>query len=264
MTHQSATLAAASSLTEQSILALVNGELDVIRVPNFFSVELCALFCERLIKSQLLAKHEGKTLADRVGQSFFFGYESEEIRQQYWANAQRLQREIRETCAPYLTPIDKLRLELDDVWPAGATLASLEGHKMFAGVVRFIGEGRSSEPHQDTMPWHMKQSTSAQAFVGQLSANTYLQLPPKGGALQLWRLALSEQECAKLENKGSYGLDTSGLPKHDFEIFPETGELIIINTRRLHGVGECIGGTRISWSNFIGYAGADKPLSFWS
>lgn len=253
-----------SSISKHSLIALERGELDAIRVQSFYPEELCRIITKKLIESPLYAVNDKPTLANRIGQSFFLGYESRDIKENYWANAVKISQEIRNLCAPYISPIDKLRVELDELWPAGAMLASIEGHKMYAGVVRVIKQGGSSEPHQDTLPWHVKDCAVAQSFIGQLSANTYLSMPPEGGELQLWRLSLNEEQSALLETKGSYGLDGSSLPPPDHEIRPTNGELILINTRRVHAVKECRGTYRVSWSNFIGFAGVDKPLLLWS
>lgn len=253
-----------SAITRDSLIALHCGELDAIRIKDFYPEELCRIITTKLIESPLYAINDKPTLANRIGLSFFLGYESAEIKQKYWAKAVRIAQDIRKLCAPYLTPIDKLRLELDELWPAGAMLASIEGHKMYAGVVRVIKEGGSSEPHQDTLPWHVRDCEVAQSFIGQLSANTYLSIPPEGGELQLWRLSLNEEQSALLETKGSYGLDGSSLPPPEYEIKPAIGELILINTRKVHAVKECRGAYRVSWSNFIGFAGVDKPLLLWS
>lgn len=253
-----------STISKDSLIALHHGDLDAIRVAGFYPAELCRVITQKLIDSPLYTVNDKLTLANRIGQSFFLGYESPEIKERYWANAVRLAQDIRRLCEPYLTPIDKLRVQLDELWPAGAMLASIEGRKMYAGVVRVIKQGGSSEPHQDTLPWHVRDCPVAQSFVGQLSANTYLSMPSQGGELQLWRLTLDEEQSAQLETKGSYGLKGDALPPPDYEILPENGELILINTRRVHAVKECHGAQRVSWSNFIGFAGSDNPLLLWS
>ncbi len=47
-------------------------------------------------------------------------------------------------------------------------------------------------------------------------------------------------------------------------IQPDTGELLLMRSNRVHAVHPAIGGPRTAMSYVIGYDGPDEPLSFWS
>ena len=50
----------------------------------------------------------------------------------------------------------------------------------------------------------------------------------------------------------------------DVVLTPETGDLIIFNSRNLHAVRPAAGGPRVTLSCFLGYRGATEPLTYWS
>jgi hypothetical protein len=63
---------------------------------------------------------------------------------------------MRRNFMPYLSPINRLRLELDEIWPPGAQIAAFEGKKMFVGIFRVmppeLSGGSADDPHFDALP----------------------------------------------------------------------------------------------------------------
>ncbi|MFM7852644.1 MAG: hypothetical protein ACKO96_12205, partial [Flammeovirgaceae bacterium] len=165
------------------------------------------LIADRMLKMDIYGDYENAPLIGRIGQAFFESQTSAETTERYWKNAICWVRMMREVCQPYLTPIDKLRLEMDEVWPMGSSLGSLEGRRMFAGLARVFKEGAYAEAHQDVLSWDTPESISAKKISGQIAANTYLKMPKHGGELKLWRVELSREEYEKIKIKDSYGLD---------------------------------------------------------
>jgi hypothetical protein len=251
-------------LDSASLTALINREIDAIRVKGFYPTDLCSIIVEKMMATDLYGTYENAPLIGRIGQAFFESQSSAEAKERYWRQSPKWINDMRQACTPYLTPIDKLRLECDEFWPGGASVATLDGQKMFVGLGRVFQAGGHAEPHQDILSWDAPGSPGALTLKAQIAANTYLKLPDFGGGLTLWRVELTSEEYNAIKNPGSYGVDPSSLQKPVATLLPEPGELVLFDSRRLHAVQPSEGGFRVTWSNFIGVEAIDKPLRFWS
>lgn len=254
----------AEQLNIPNIASLLNGDLTAVRFLNYYPVDICNEIAERLISSSLLGYYVNAEKIGRVGRAFFESLVSEEYLHAYQAHAVEWIRELRNLCSPYLTPIDKLRLDLDETWPSGATVATLDGKKMFVGLARIFDDGSNCEPHQDRLDWDAPNVQDAKSLEAQLAANIYLRMPPHGGKLLIWPRSLSKTEYEAGRNSGSYGVSTSALDCSPICITPSVGELVLFNSRLVHAVTDSIGGNRVTASCFIGYRNENSPLVMWS
>jgi hypothetical protein len=191
-----------------------------------------------------------------------------EGKKRYIAEAMPTVRALRSIWAPYLSPIDRLRLELQESWPAGANLEYLDGEALFVGQARVFGD-RGALPHQDFMPWELGSLSTAprqaSPIYSQLTANIYLQTPDSGGELQLWSVGYDHDEYIGLrEQPGVPGLDRARIPEPTVQITPEPGMLVLSHTTRIHAVLPSEGRSRMALSCFAGVRGPQEPLSFWS
>lgn len=253
-----------SILQKSHLQVLTSGMVVAVRVARFLPLPVCCAISERLKTSQHLGRYKNAPLIGRAGQAFFECAVSSEDETRYWDHALEWVRELRACCQPVLSPIDKFRLELDEVWPCGATIQTLGGRKMFVGLVRLFSDLAYAEAHQDLLEWDAKSCDCTADLEGQFSANIYLEMPPKGGELCIWNRSFNLEEYQKLQNKNSYGIDGSSLRDESLCIAPQVGDLILFNSRNIHAVQPSIGGERITWSTFIGYRGPDEPLTLWS
>jgi hypothetical protein len=254
----------ATALSQDGLQSLANNELDVIRVKRFCEKDLCGEISRRMLGSRLYGRYENAPLIGRVGQALYESQASTEANRRYWTSARQWIQELRLACSPWLTPIDKLRLELDEIWSTGAAQGSLDGRKMFVGLARVFEENSTAEPHQDVLEWDVPESPTARRLHGQLAANIYLQMPPSGGQLAIWPVELSREQYNAMQLPGTYGVDAELLQCPPVRLRPEEGELILFNSRRVHAVEAPIGGPRITWSCFIGIPEDGKSLMMWS
>ena len=252
------------NIKPEDIRALLNKEIAAVRIPNYFSSEICDALSARLIKSPHFGKYVNAPKIGRVGQAFFESQASNRSKASYEENAVKWIREMRTGCSPFLSPIDRLRLELDEVWDAGCHLGMMSDHKMFAGLAREFGEDSEAEPHTDVLAWDAPKEADAQRLSGQIAWNTYLKIPESGGELTLWDFWPTKEEYKELQTPGSYGLKEDKLPEPIATIMPEKGEMIMFHPQRVHAVRKITSGSRVSWSSFIGHVSDDKPLFIWS
>lgn len=194
---------------------------------------------------------------DRVGEPFnytFTHWDRAAAQQHYYDNALPGIRRLRAAAAPYLSPIDRLRVELDELWPAGATVASFKGRKMFVGIARVMQADRShashESPHFDALP------PAICPLDGQLAANIFIAVPPTGGELEVWGAPPLPPEAVLPDNWRDIGGDP-------IVVKPEVGDLLLFNSRRPHATTPFASGDRISLQCFIGYR-RDGALLFWN
>lgn len=248
-------------IQEEDVLALANGRIAAIVVKNFYDTSISEMSMEHIKKNMhyYLTPPIG-----RFGMSFYETKGEQGIMDDYYQRAIGSIQEIRQIFSPYLSPVDLLRLRLQEKWKAGADIGNIDGRKMFVGVCRILEPNVDILAHQDNLSKDAPDSVNAKLILAQLAANVYLDMPKNGGELELWDRVYDDESYNQMIEDGSYGIDRSRLPPPSYIIKPESGDLIIFNAGRLHGVKSGIDHSRISISCFIGYYGENKPLTYWS
>lgn len=264
----------ALSLTHGDFLDLAQGKYLALHIPNYYPQPESKLISQALIQQQTLERYlrAPDIGVQRTGITFFETNGSIEILERYYEQALLLIQHLRQVCFPYLSPIDKLRLDLSDMWLASAGIENIHNRTMLAGIGRVFEDGFELPPHQDILsrdildgalpPTHVYED-----LITQLSTNIYLQIPETGGELEIWESKPSvseQQEIRDADYKYEGIIDRANLPPATITIKPEAGDLILFDSGRIHAVCSSTGGPRVSMSMFIGYRGKDKPLSYWS
>lgn len=243
---------------------LIRDEIQALRIPFFFQSDLCEIFINKLLISSLAGKYVNAPLIGRTGRAFYESIDNPLLRQEYFDSSPLWISHMRKLCSPYLTPTDLLRLLLDETWNAGANIASIEGRKMFAGIVRTFSAGSYAEPHQDHLEWDTLQKDE-DILVNQLACNIFLQLPKRGGELIIYPHTLSKSEYDSRKIEGSYGIKINPEDHQDIlRINPQVGELILFSSHKVHALSSIEDGEHISWSCFVGYRSESEPLIIWS
>jgi 2OG-Fe(II) oxygenase superfamily len=255
----------ATSLCQQDLLDLVEGKYIALRIRNYYPKWLCEELCTRLLELPEFARYlrAQNVGVQRTGITFFETKGDRDLLNHYYAQAQRMCATIRNACFPYLSPIDKLRLELEEVWNAGARLENIHEQTMMVGIVRMFEDCFELPPHQDVLVRDIADSPSTALLLSQLSANVYLREAGLGGELEVWGIKPSYAEFLNLSCDDLH-FDRNKLPDSKVLYKPCAGDLVLFDSGRVHAVRPAMQGPRVSMSCFVGYRGRNLPLTYWS
>ncbi|GIX97154.1 fe2OG dioxygenase domain-containing protein [Caerostris extrusa] len=258
-------------LTADALADLFNDKICVLCVknyiPDFVSEKLDAFLRE---KGSDPYTHEIRKNG-KVDLQYFgvnrYGYplnsiytdETGENLEKYLKEALPTMRSIRKAAAPYLSPIDKFRVELDEAWPKKANVATFKGQKTLCGIGRIMPTSLSKlsevHPHFDAVP-----VSCFPDIHKQFTANFYLNVPDQGGELEIWNvppLDISTIEEFKIPEDWRSQLPAS------IKVKPEKGDLLLFNTRRPHAITSFSGlNPRTSLQTFIGYT-KESEIFLW-
>lgn len=264
------TIIESTQLDSESLSQLFTDNALALIVRGYADKDICKKMGSKINESPDLEKYyyelsengERKSLflgVSRLGTSFSttFGKDREsDVVDKYYNSALVNINRIRDLFSPFLSPIDRLRLELDELYNNGAMLGTIEKRKMFTGIARITHRDmdlQEKNPHVDSLPPEF-------ILERQYSANIYLSVPQTGGDLIVYPLdPMSQAEVDDFEANQKLWL--SNFPD-GIRIKPESGDLIIINTRRPHSVSAFYDGERVSLQTFIGI-NQDDALKLW-
>jgi 2OG-Fe(II) oxygenase superfamily len=257
----------ANNLTAEDLTSLISGSVRAVRIPGYLSPQRCQHILTYALSSKRSTQFKRAQCVSRVGPAFFDTAGSVTQSQHYLSQATEELRRCREAFLPFMTPIDQIRLELDELWPHGAGLARIGTQAMFSGMIRVFEEGGHTEIHQDHVDWCAsdgKTETQLQ-FQGQLGVNVYASVAEVGGRLRLWDKSLPRAQYHAWKTDGlCYGIAPEAAGEPSVEIAPAVGELILFDARKLHAVEEIKIGRRVAFSCFIGHCGPGSRLRIWS
>jgi hypothetical protein len=252
-------------LREQDLIDLAEGRVRAIHLRQYYPADYALMLSQRLTQHPLFGHYRNAPDIGRVGMAYFETVGKPELRRHYYEKAPEWIQLLRDAAAPYESPMDQLRLHLQEHWRWGATLETADGRPMFVGLARVFENGGAALPHQDVLRRDAGPDCArAGTLLTQFAANIYLRLPAEGGELDLWSARLSDEEFEAIRLPGSYGADRARLPEPDAVLSPTVGDAILFDATRLHAVRPACGGSRVTLSCFIGYRGLGQPLTYWS
>ncbi|KAG8172596.1 hypothetical protein JTE90_016611 [Oedothorax gibbosus] len=253
---------------------LVSDELTAKDLQSLFEDQICVLHIRNFIPQEVTGKlnnflqekgseeytHEvrnkdGSTELQYFGVNRFgrplnstYNDPTGESLKKYFADALPTMQAIRRAVHPCLSPIDKLRVELDELWTGKVNVATLNGKKTFCGIGRIMPASLSSlsaiQPHFDAVP-----TSYFPTIFKQFAANVYLNVPHQGGELEIWNVPPVDvsDENFTIPADWRSALPTSIIVK------PGPGDLLLLNTRRPHAITKFAGTEpRTSVQTFIG------------
>ncbi len=262
-----------TDLFADDVLAVAEGQALALVIERYYSQEACTTLTERLLAAtELWSGYPPGSGAEHIGTlgSALYNCLGEELSSdcgEYFQSAPGRNRDLRAVTAPLIHPADRVRIEMDNEWPAGATLLRVGGSRpSFFGLCRFVRSGGGIEPHTDRADWDLPCEATSR-FRAQLFLNVYLTQAQAGGDLELWGMEVpTKADYDELRSAATpYALDRRLLPEPDLTISIDPGTLVIANASKPHAVTPCSGGgQRLSVSGFLGYSGPLEPLRVFS
>ncbi|WP_433494127.1 2OG-Fe(II) oxygenase [Micromonospora sp. CA-248089] len=249
----------AEELNAVTLAQLAEGTLDAIWVRGFHPPSACRAVLPRLVETCERSRYTLTGDFQSIGTSIGEAAESEADERRYLDTAADTLNLIRDGIfAGRLSPLDELRLRLDEMWPAGATVARHEGRLMLPGIIRRWPAGGHANPHIDQRAIPL---LAAHGLRRRIGTNVYLEVPPpdSGGQVDFWSL-WSDEDTYDGQRRTDYGLDREQLGEPHWSCAPGQGDLLMFDAARVHGVRRVAEGSRATAACFVGVRDPDRPL----
>jgi len=255
------------ALSETLLKQLFSHQICVICIRDYISKNVCSKIHERLVFDPQVNNytHDIET-KNQIKEVYYgvkrFGYPLNQIyndtdgkkTETYFKQALPTIKKIRDISSPFLSPIDRLRLELDEHWSFGANLARIEGKKALSGIFRIMPAELSNlsedNPHCDSVL-----DKYFPTIKGQFAASIYLNVPTQGGELEIWDVPPFSND--EMNDFGPISSWRSKL-NESIKIKPEQGDLMLFSTRRPHAITKFDSAIRTSLQTFIGIDDSNK------
>lgn len=254
----------AERLSLDALMTLLRGGALAVRIPAYWAPSLCAELCDELLTRLHGDKESYRRIYLSDVPAFTETLRDPRMRMEYLRDSAVRLDHFREACMPLGSPTDRLRCELDELWPAGAGLLRIEGRPIYFGIMRVWDAQAEALPHFDVINALSEELKLVERFSDQLGVNLFLRGSSEGGEFEAWDLNLSAVRNYREGVVGTYGFPRSQLPAPDVKIKPSTGDLFLVKTTKLHAVRPTRRGERVTLSGFVGYQSTDHPLRLWS
>jgi hypothetical protein len=246
-----------------AIPAIADDELLAVRISNWCSSE---------VRQYVVKQLEGETgvpygveagFQKLVGGAIYDVEGKPELLKHYLDNAPNWFAMCRKIFGPYLSPFEKLWLELQQQWPHGCRLQLFNGRPAFAGLLRGVPDGGKADIHQDMTRWDIRHVAEARDLGTVLSCVTYIDCADAGGLLELWKHGFTDEtEYNRCKVPNEYGIDRRFVGDPAAILTPRPGDLIMFNAQKLHAVTRTQSDRRrLTQSAFVAYRGPTRELS---
>ena len=259
-------LATEPELSRPLLRRLLAGELLAARIPGYCRPAECSYLTDQVLAHLRKAPDAPRRIYSSTVRAYTEVAADPGRRGDYLANAVAALRTTRQLCRPVPPPPDRLRCELDELWPGGASLLRVGNEPLVFGMARVWDGGAEALQHLDVSGAAAPDIAEAHGFIEQLGVNIHLSTAGAEGegAIDVWDLGLSDLDPGAHRPTGTYGFQRSLLPPPALVIAPRAGDLVLLRTTRLHAVRATRRGVRVTFSGFVGHAGPERPLRMWS
>jgi hypothetical protein len=232
--------------------SVLSGESLAARIPDYYDAILAKTMATRLREHQDFGYYGNAPDIGKLGDPYYDTVGDSKKELLYWQKARAANAMVREVFKPWMSPIDRIHIELDERLPHGLRLLhNTDGEPAFAGLARVFGDGAAALPHTDHLEVDAVPGRFSFTPTDQIGVNVYLDMPEEGGELAIWDWKPTADEYNRLRMPGSYGLDPARLPEPIVVITPAVGELILFSAHNVHAVLPSRRSPRVTISFFI-------------
>jgi hypothetical protein len=253
-------------LTADTLRAVFDNEIPVIRIRNFATPAECADFAAAVrwgIDNDIMRYYSVKPKVGYIGTAqveYRWGHK----RDDYFVAVKQAWDDWNKVVSRTWNPLERLMQVLRDVSGHDARIAEEPGYgKLFAGIIRLASNGIGR--HVDYAPMNTPDYAISQ-INGQLGWNLFVESPDQGGVTTVHNNPWNVQPEEGKDPPMSYGLDDSHVAGSEAVSYaPATGDVVLFNSRNPHEVsaGAPGGKDRLQIGSFVGrLPGGDMVL--WS
>ncbi|MER5770047.1 2OG-Fe(II)-dependent halogenase WelO5 family protein [Streptomyces sp. NPDC001985] len=235
------------------------GVLGAVRVRNFFSPHECRTTVASLVQDAM-GEYDQRLVGRRIaklGPAVFDYYNSARVEPSYWEEAAAAAR-VRSRLLDGRDPLGLAGDRLAAAWQQEVTPATVGGAPLFAGMIRemYQGAGLHFDEVEREFPAGLDETP-----LSQLAFNCYLETPPDGGALTVFRRRWRPDDEHHRDGYWYRPEVVAGEPS--LTVAPATGDAIVFDPRNYHMIEANRGGRRVTLSFFIGFS-RHGNLLLWS
>ena len=272
-----AKVARARELTADLLQSLFEERICAIHIPGFFPRSVAARAAKLLRESSRITQWyvpQGRGKVVKSDMAYGIGHPLyRELRTSYFENAASWMRTVRHAFLPHMSPMDRLRAELDELWAPGALIPrNRKGQSYFAGLVRVMSARTALGGLARTEGSIHVDDPKRPALPKVFSTNCYVSVPRSGGTLRIWNVAPGKKTGAHplyrliaryAFHEGAQEAIARALPP-PLVLNPLPGDLVIFDSARPHAVTGISRGMRINIQTFLWYTGKKAPLHIFS
>lgn len=254
-----------SRLTAEGIAALAQGRVAALRRPRFIDGMMARRLANSILKHPGRKTYRAEPSLGFVGEALYDSNDDEAAREEYFRNRLANTELMRQLCAPYRSPLDAVRLEVEEAWKPGTRVETIDGRPLSVGIGRVFQPGSVAHEHQDVPHWDSHFHPDFAGVTATLSFVVYLMTADQGGQLVLYDRSLDRHDYdANRDPNVQYAIRRAALPQPSAVITPGVGELIVFKASAVHAVTRIASGIRVTLSMFGNVRTADLPIGWHS
>lgn len=245
-------------LVDFNPIAFLNGSNSALVIRNFYDEWSCSTLAKRIIsKSKLKTPEKIKTIGP-----FLMSYATK--KEEYFEQSMHYDKVFSELFSNLESPITKIKNLLEQLFPKFFFDFASEHNRKYSKCIIRNHENNDFVPiHKDNVTYEGK-NYGISNIDFQISCVLHLQEAQNGGEITIYKKQWTKSD--ELNRKIDFGYEKEFLDNVEKSIiFPQRGDLVIINCNYFHSVGKVTGKrNRITLGMFAGFERKKHQAVIWA